>query len=107
MANNDQYSTGGFPAYLNYPAYSVNTAHPQTKQRDYLILGLSLSLVVFLVVALIMTILSVTILARWIPELALMALMLITSIGAAIATAVYFSRLDDKQQKNKKSPYTY
>lgn len=105
MAHND-YQPNSFPAHLHYPAH-VESAHPPKKERDYLTMGIALSMPVFLIVALIMTLLSGFILHRWIPQVVLMGLMLATSFASLFGTIIFFSRLDDKQRKNRKSPYSY
>lgn len=88
-----------YPAnvYYGHNRTVTNDDLPSTKQKDYALIGMALCLPAFLGTALVMTVLSMTLLYRWIPEILLIVITLSLSIASLFGTLKYFFGLDKKQ----------
>lgn len=98
MESNNQY-----PANIYYD-HNRATSHEDTattKPKDYVLTGMILCLVVFLGTALLMTILSMTLLYRWIPEILLIILTVAGPMAAGFLTLKHFLDRDAKQWGNR------
>lgn len=91
-------NTTEYPAYLYYPV-SMNPSANKVKSRDYVLMGLAFCLPAFLGTALLMTILSVTLLHYWIPDVILAVMGAALSFVSLFGTLHHFLSLDKKQYK--------
>lgn len=107
MVNSPHPAPNHFPHYPHAQDYPANNIVPQEKPKDYFFLGFACSIAVFLIVALMLTLLSATILSRWIPEVFLIILIVGGAIASLFGTIVFFERLEEKQQRKVQAPRYY